>query len=110
MSERISTPGDARQRPTLRGLARTEYQEEDSTSARRLRHRSKTNTTSINFLAVLQVGVFPTGTLSTELQFWGTGVHTHAVVGEGGSSGSDVDVVACGWLGSAVPKHVVDAL
>ena len=31
---------------------------------------------------------------SAELQFWGTEVRTHAVAGKGGSSGSDVDMVA----------------
>ena len=45
--------------------------------------------------AVLQSRVCPTGTFSTELQFWGTEVRTHAVAGKGGSSRSDVDMVAC---------------
>ena len=45
--------------------------------------------------AVLQSRVSPTGTFSTELQFWGTEVRTHAVAGKVGSSRSDVDMVVC---------------
>ena len=83
-----------RQRSTLPGLARTECHEENSTSALRLWHRSSTNTTSIHFLRSCRRECPRPGTFSAELQFWGTGVRTHAVAGKGGSSGSDVDMVA----------------
>ena len=41
LSECISTLGDARQRPTLPGLAQTEYKEEHGTSASLLWHRGQ---------------------------------------------------------------------
>ena len=73
----ISTPGDARQGPTLRGLTGREYKEENSTSACRLWHRSKTNTTSKRLRYCRRES-------------------PRSVAGNGGSSGSNVYMV--GWL------------
>ena len=101
---------------------RLQYKEEDCTSAFRLWHRSKTNTTSTRFVsdrnfvniiaawlvqnkgfsdhcpkgvpdfsAVMQARACPSGTCFCRVAFWRTDVHT---VGNGGSSRSDVDMVA----------------
>ena len=86
MSQSISTRRDAQQRPTLPGLARTEYKEEARTSAFRLRHRSKTNTTSTPVLRYWRRESY-----RPEL-FLQNG--TLAVAGNGGTSGSEVDMVA----------------
>ena len=127
---RISTPRDARQRPTLPGLARTEYTISSRALQQHLHHVD-------TFSAKLQAGVSPTGTRHAESQCgWSkTWVFNHFpkcfryfLCGIAGGSVSDESFVcrvavwrtevrtqgrqgriwiwlpACGWLGSA---HVI---
>ena len=60
--------------------------------------------------AVLQAGVSPTGTFSAESQFWVNEVRTHAVVGNGGSSGSDVDTAVLANLRLARVGYLFESI
>ena len=85
-----SVPRDARQHPTLQGLDRKSRKVEHGTSAFRLRHRSKTNTTILSLWSCREE-CLPTGTFCCRVVVCGTEVRTRR--------GWKRRVDRMGWLG-----------
>ena len=94
---------EERARPTLLGLARTEYKTEDSTSVQQNKHQGDT------FFCGTASGHVPDRNLFCRVAVWGTEVRKHAVALDRVGRGFG----CCFAVGSgplSLPKHVMNFL
>ena len=94
--------------PNLPGPARTECQEEDSTSAFRLRHRNKTNTTSRLLLRYCRRECPPKSTIWVESQFGEPQcAHLRSKTTEDREGRTWTWLVVCGSFGAVCSKTLI---